>query len=99
MKSSKTGIRLRFKLRSPIQNIIQHKDNRLTEKGSNCSSYTKDNLLDICRQLEIKLEGEISIPEICTEIYTRLLYLELVERTQGTNIKFFYSHYEMPSKR
>lgn len=99
VKSSKTGIRLRFKLRNPIQNITQHKDNRLVEKGSSCSSYTKDNLLHICKQLEIKLEGDIAIPEICTEIYTRLLYLELVERTHGTNIKFFYSHYETPSKK
>ena len=99
VKSSKTGIRLRFKLRKPIQNITQYKDNRLIEKGSNCSSYTKDNILHICKQLEVKLEGDLSIQEICTEIYTRLLYLELVERTQGTNIKFFYSHYETLSKK
>ena len=99
VKSNKASIRLRFKLRNPIQNITQHKDNRLIEKGSTCSSYNKEKLLTICNQLEIKIVGEISISEICTEIYARLLYLELIERTQGTNIKFFYSHYETHAKK
>ena len=31
---SKTGIHVRFKVRSPIQNIKQYKDSRLIERGS-----------------------------------------------------------------
>ena len=96
-KSSKTGIRIRFKLRKPVQNIVIHKDSRLIEKGSACSSYPKEFLISLCTQLDIKIADTESISNICSEIYTRLLYLELVERTHGTNLKFFYSPFEVHS--
>jgi hypothetical protein len=92
---SKTGIHVRFKLRKPIQQIKIYKDARLIEKGSICSTRSKKNLLHICKQLNIKIDEKKSIHVICREIKARLLYLELVERSKGTSIKFFYSHFEV----
>lgn len=93
---SKTGIHIRFKLRKPVQKIKIYKDARLIEKGSICSTRSKTSLLAICKKLQIEMEPKSSITKICIEIKARLMYLELIERSKGTNIKFFYSHFEMP---
>lgn len=91
---SKTGIHVRFKIRTPIQNIKIHKDARLIEKGSICSTRSKSFLVSLCKKLNIPLSGKESILSICNEIKARLMYLELLERAKGSNIKFFYSHFE-----
>jgi hypothetical protein len=95
---SKTGIHVRFKLRKPIQYIKIHKDARLIEKGSICSTRSKQSLLKLCKDLQIKVSVNLSITGICREIKARLMYLELIERSKGTSIKFFYSHFEVPGE-
>lgn len=92
---SKTGIHVRFKLRNPIQQIKVHRDARLIEKGSICATRSKTFLLSLCKKLNINTDVKLSVPELCIEIKSRLMYLELRERSRGTNIKFFYSHFEM----
>lgn len=94
---SKTGIHVRFKLRNPIQDIKIHKDSRLIEKGSICSTRSKESLLNLCTRLKIPIEKKTSITKICREIQARLMYLELVERSKNSLIKFFYSHFEVSS--
>jgi hypothetical protein len=92
---SKTGISVKFKLRKPIQQIKIHKDARLIEKGSICSTKSKSYLLKLCKILNINIEHKLSVIKICVELKTRLMYLELIERSRGTLIKFFYSHFEV----
>ena len=91
---SKTGIHIRFKVRSPIQNIKQYKDSRLIEKGSVCSSKSKVYLKEIANKLGIKVAGKINVTNLCNDIRTKLIYLELKERIAKTKKKYFYFIYE-----
>jgi hypothetical protein len=93
---SKTGIHVRFKLRNPLQHIKIYKDARLIEKGSICSTRSKTFLIDLCKKLKIDIDPKVSITKICNEVKARLMYLELLERSRGSRIKFFYSHFEVP---
>jgi hypothetical protein len=92
---SKTGIHVRFKLRKPVQQIKIHKDARLIEKGSICSTRSKTFLLELCKKLKINVDLKASITKICNEVKARLMYLELLERSRGSRVKFFYSHFEV----
>lgn len=94
-EKSKTGVHVRFKLRKPIKQIIKHKDSRFVETGTICSTKPKTWLLDMCKKLKIKTEDKLSTNKLCQEIQSKIMYLELLERAKGTNIKWFYSHYEM----
>jgi hypothetical protein len=93
---SKTGIHMRFKLRKPVQFIKKFADARLSEKGSMCSTRSKPYLFDMCKKLGIQLPpGKPSITIMCSEIKARLMYLEMLERSNGTRVKYFYSHFEV----
>lgn len=94
-EKSKTGIHIRFKLRKPIQDIKLYKDSRLIEKGSMCSTRSKPFLFNLCQKLKIRIGENTSIHRICNEIKSRLMYLELLERSRGTRLKFFYNYFEL----
>ena len=92
---SKTGVHVRFKLRSPIQDIKQFKDTRKIEKGSICSSKSKTYLLYIIKELKINLPKKINISTLCNCIRSKLIYNEIKERkTKGSLKKWFYGYYE-----
>ena len=91
---SLTGVHIRFKIRNPIQTIKQFKDSRLIEKGTVCSSKSKIYLKEIAEKLGIKQKGKINVINLCNDIRTKLIYLELKERTNNTNKKWFYFIYE-----
>lgn len=91
---SKTGIHVRFKVRSPIQNIKQYKDSRLIERGSVCSSKSKIYLKEFAQKIGITIKGKINVVKLCSEIRTKLIYLELKERVANTDKKWFYFIYE-----
>jgi hypothetical protein len=93
---TKTGIHTRFKIRSPIQNIKQYKDSRMIEKGSVCSCKSKTYLREISEKIGIKFKDKkkINVVELCSEIRTKLIYLELKERIAKTKKKWFYFIYE-----
>jgi superfamily II DNA or RNA helicase len=93
---SMSGIHVRFKLRTSVQNIKIYKDARLIEKGSICSTRSKTFLLQLCKKLKLEVDPKSSITKICNEVKARLMYLELLERSRGTRLKFFYSHFEVP---
>ena len=95
VKSSNQGMHVRFKIRKPIQNIKIYKDARLIERGSVCNTRPKPYLLNLCKKLMIKINPKYSIEKICSEIKARLMYLELLERSKGTCVKFFYTQFEM----
>jgi len=91
---SNTGVHIRFKIRSPIQNIKQFKDSRLIEKGSVCNTKNKIYLKSIADKLDIKIKGKINVESLCVSIRTKLIYLEIKERVAKTNKKWFYFIYE-----
>lgn len=94
---TKTGINVKFKLRSPIQNIKQYKDTRQIEKGSICITKSKQYLRQIAKQLGLP-ESEFSkanVEDLCMKIRTRLIYYELKARQSNSNIKFFYFLHEI----
>ncbi len=92
---SKTGLSVKFKLRSPIQHIKQYKDNRLIEKGAICSTKSKNFLKDIAKKLNIDLENNsFNVENLCQQIRTKLIYNELKGRIDGKPIRWFYFIYE-----
>jgi hypothetical protein len=94
---TKTGITVKFKLRSPIQNIKQFKDTRQIEKGALCVTKSKTYLRDIAKKLDIP-ESETAkdnVEELCAKIRTRLIYYELKARSSDSNIKYFYFLHEI----
>jgi len=93
-EKSKTGVHIHFKLRKPIQKIVMHKDARLIEKGSRCVVRLKSDLVKVCKQLKITIDPNTSVSVICNKIRIKLLQLEMTERSNGTNIKYFYLHFE-----
>ena len=94
-EKSGTGLRVKFKIRSPIHKIQKHKDIRMIEKGSICTSNSKEYLLDIAKKLKIKLPEKINVPNLCHEIEAKLQLNELEERKAKTNIKWFFSFWEV----
>lgn len=88
------SIYVKFKLRSPVQNIIKHTDVRLIEKGVVCSSKSKSELINISERLGITLDERINIIDLCAKIKTKLIRLELLERIKKSKVKYFYFHYE-----
>ena len=91
---SSTGIHVRFKIRSPIQNIKQYKDTRMIEKGGVCRTKNKEYLKQIAKKLGIQLREKNNIICICSEIRSKLIRNEITERIKKTNVKWFYFHYE-----
>ncbi len=92
---SKTGLSVKFKLRSPAQNIKQHKDSRLIEKGAICSTKSKNFLKDIAKKLDIDLKDvSFNVENLCQQIRTKLIYNELKGRISGKPLRWFYFIYE-----
>jgi hypothetical protein len=92
---SESGLHVRFRLRNPRHKIKHHDDARLIERGVICTSRSKPYLFDLVKQLAITgIEKSANLTTICREIRARLLYLELLERAKGSNIKYYYSQFE-----
>jgi hypothetical protein len=88
------GLHIRFRLRRPEHKLKHHKDTRLVERGIICKFKSKEYLMNMARRLKIKLPQKKNTKNLCSEIRARLMYLELIERARGTNIKYFYNHFE-----
>jgi hypothetical protein len=81
-------ISVKFKLRPPVQKLSSTGDNRKIERGINCISKPKRDLAKLSKQL--KLTVTKTNAATCSDIEARLIWLELNERNNGTNIKYFY---------
>ncbi len=89
------GLHVRFRLRNPRQKIKHHADARLIERGIICTSRSKPYLFDLVKKLAITgIEKNANLTVMCHEIRARLLYLELLERAKGSNIKWYYNQFE-----
>jgi len=92
---SATGIHIRFKLRSPIQDIKKFKDTRKIEKGSICSSKSKEFLLALASDLKITLPKKLNVLNLCNAIRAKMIYNEILERNKpDSKVKWFYAYYE-----
>jgi hypothetical protein len=94
-EKSRTGVHVRFKIRNPIQNVRQFKDTRKIEKGSVCSSKSKEYLFDIARKLKIDIPPKLNVGTLCDIIRARLIKNEIEERKKpDSNIKWFYHYFD-----
>jgi sulfur carrier protein ThiS len=95
---SKTGISIKFKIRNPIQNIKRHKDSRMIERGSVCSTKSKNYLRELAKKLDIDTKSKsINVEDLCSKIRSKLIYYELKARTSGEKLRYFYFVYENQS--
>ena len=91
----KNMMRTRFKLRAPIQVSKLEVDSRKIMKGVVChNAKSKAYLLDVCKKLKIRTNGNIGIKDICKKIRTRLIRNDLIAKINGTNVRWFYLSYE-----
>jgi hypothetical protein len=93
-EKSGTGLRVKFKIRTPLHKIEKQKDVRKLEKGSICTSNSKEYLIEMAKKLKIKLRDKINVPSLCQEIEERLQLNELEERRKKSNTKWFYAAWE-----
>ena len=94
-EKSKTGVHIRFKIRSPVQDIKKFEDIRRIEKGSICSSKSKTFLLQLANTLKIDLKPKTNVVNLCNSIRAQLIYNEIRERSDPkSKIKFFYQYFE-----
>jgi hypothetical protein len=92
---SKSSMNTRFKLRLPRHIAQQYKDKRKILKGSVCaSSKSKGHLIEIAKKIGIQPAAKLNVTELCSDIRSRLIYLDLKERLAGTNVKWFWFQYE-----
>lgn len=93
-QKSKTGLRIKFKIRQPIHKQNMSSDTRKLEKGTFCVTKSKGELLEILQKLGLEIDSKANTAIICEEIRARLMYLEIQERKKGTSIKYFYQYWE-----
>ncbi len=91
-------IDIKFKIRSPIQHIKKHADQRFIERGSACITKSKPQLLEICKKLSIPYNPKDNTYELCDRIKMELMTREMKARAANTKIRWFYMFFEeMPS--
>lgn len=86
---------IRFKIRRPIHLMKKHNDQRMIERGSACSTKSKDELFTICKQLGVLTKQKDSSSDLCDRIKMDLIHRELKSRSSGTKIKWYYMFYEL----
>ncbi len=95
LEKSKLGFDIIFKLRNP-RTKKEHRDMRNVETGNNCINKDKNDLIEICKKLDIDLTNIVLRKnKLCNFIKTELINRELEERKQMSNIKWFYFYWEL----
>ena len=85
-------IAVKFKIRPPVQQQTTTGDARKLERGISCTSKPKRVLSKLSKKLGLTpTKTNVST---CTDIEARLIWLELNERNNGTNVKYFYLLFE-----
>jgi len=80
-----------FKLRTPIGD--NYTDKRLLNKGMACSSYKKDRLEAISKQLKISITSEKNA-DLCENIRKELIRREIESRKKESGEKWYYVSFE-----
>lgn len=79
-EASKNSINYKFKLRKPVHKLVSKKDRREMERGINCESKKKEELVEIAKTLGTAHVG--TNYEICEYIKVWLLQAELKDRNR-----------------
>lgn len=87
---------VRFKLRNPSHKIIKHTDVRKLEKGTACSSKSKDYLIEVADKLDLHSGDKANVQTLCVSIRSQLMYNEILERQKPIEKRkrWFYYVYE-----
>lgn len=86
---------VKFKLRNPRHKMIKHKDIRKLEKGTACSSKSKEYLIMLAGKLGLKSGDKVNVQTLCSSIRAQLMYNEILERQKPINSRkrwFYYVH-------
>ena len=97
LEKTKLGFDIAFKLRKPISNNSnKKKDLRNIETGLNCLNKDKNDLIQLCKKLNINLDKiKLRKNTLCNLIKNELIYRELEERKKMSTIKYFYFYWEL----
>ena len=95
LEKSNIGFDINFKLRESNIKLNKVKDQRLVASGLNCLYKDKNDLITICKKLNIDLEGiKLRKSKLCNLIKYELIKREINERKKMSNIKYFYFYWE-----
>lgn len=96
LEKNTIGFDIIFKLRKPNIYTNKLKDMRQLESGLNCLFKDKSDLIDICKQLDIKLDKiKLRKSTLCDLIKINLIKREINERKKNSKIKYFYFYWEL----
>lgn len=95
LEKSKLGFDINFKLKTPNLNNKKNNDLRNIETGLNCFNKDKNDLIKICKSLNINLDKiKLRKTKLCNLIKNELILREMNERKKMSNIKYFYFYWE-----
>ncbi len=86
---------VRFKLRNPVHKITKHLDVRKLEKGTACSSKSKEYLMEMADRLGLESGDKANVQTLCISIRSQLMYNEILERQKPPEKRkrwFYYVH-------
>jgi len=97
LEKTKLGFDITFKLRKPVSNENNKKtDLRNIETGLNCLNKDKNDLIQLCKKLNINLDKiKLRKTTLCNLIKNELINRELEERKKMSTIKYFYFYWEL----
>lgn len=93
-EKSPSGVHIRFKLRNAINGKMST-DTRKIERGTVCSSKSKEYLMGIIKKLGGKIPGKQNVGNLCSIIRRLLINKEIIERKKSSNIKYFYHYFDL----
>ncbi len=96
------GIDLRFKIRKPNHQMKNYIDARKIERGSECQTHKRHELIEICKKLNITVPDNDNVKYACSRIKLELMSREMSERrklradikSDHIKIRWFYMHFE-----
>lgn len=96
------GIELRFKTRRPNHLMETYTDARKIERGSECQTHKRHELISLCKKLGLPIPSEDNIKYVCSRIKLELMSREMAERRKlragvkpnHVKIRWFYMHFE-----
>lgn len=100
LEKDKSGFQISFKIRLDNENDSNNKslntDQRKIITGSVCEHFEKQQLLEICKKLGIKLENKEDERKynMCHSIKIKLIEMELEARKNESNVRYFKFYWE-----
>jgi hypothetical protein len=87
------GSESKLKVRQPIHKIKRSKDNRTIERGSVCTTRSKEELFKLARNLGISI-SKTRVKNICDAIEENLLQSEIKARAAHNRYKYLYGWWD-----